>query len=165
MVDKYFRPVPKPEPGKKKKGGAGPKKVGARVERQVMKQYGGERTPGSGAFKHGSRNLTGDGEVRLPNEQIKFEVKYSGKLTSAGLKTFPMTLKVFQQMVDEACEAHQLGAIHIQYKGEPIEQGGIVAMWAPHFMKLLQAANMEYIDNPLEGVVESNVDDEPEAVS
>jgi hypothetical protein len=153
MADKYFLPVPKPEPGKKK-GGKAPKQAGNRVERQVAKQYGGERTPGSGAIKHSSKNLTGDVEVKLPTEQIKFEVKYSGSLTSTGLKTFPMTLKVLTQMINEACEAHQLGALHIQYKGEPIKEGGVVVMWVPHFMKLLQAANMEYVDNPLENVVE-----------
>lgn len=142
-MDRPIYPVPKPEPGKKKRGGAGPKKIGSRVERQVMKEYGGERTPGSGAFKHGSKNLTGDGEKKLgDNLAIKFEVKYCGTVTSKGEKTFPMGLKVVQQMIREAEEANQIGALHIQYKNEPISEGGLVVMWMPHFKKLLAAADV-----------------------
>lgn len=143
---KYYSPVPKGEP-KKKKGGAGPKQIGSRVERQVMKHYGGERTPGSGAFKHGNRNLTGDGELRLKENAIKFEIKYCGTLTSKGEKVFPMNLKVVKQMIAEAVAANQLGALHIQYKNEPILEGGLVVMWMPHFTKLTELAALDTIED------------------
>ena len=147
MSDKYFSPVPKPEPGKKKKGGKSPRQIGDRVERQVMKQYGGERTPGSGAFKHGSKNLTGDGELKLKEgKAIKFEIKYCGTINSAGEKVFPMNIKVVKQMIAEAEAANQLGALHIQYKNEPIKEGGLVVMWMPHFKKLAQLAGVDILE-------------------
>ena len=152
MPEVKFLPVPKPEPGKKKKGGKSPKQIGSRVERQVMNHYGGERTPGSGAFKHGSRNLTGDGELKLKEgKAIKFEIKYCGTLNSKGEKVFPMNIKVVKQMIAEAEAANQLGALHIQYKNEPIKEGGLVVMWMPHFTTLAQLAGIDIIQ---EDVVE-----------
>jgi hypothetical protein len=127
----------------KKKGGKSPRASGNRVEKLVARNLGGERTIGSGAFKNTNHNLTGDVEV-YDNEKrpfIKLEVKASGLLTAAGEKSFVMKRSVLDQMVKEADDAHELGALFLHFKGQSVDDGFIV-MSNKHFKELVELAKL-----------------------
>ena len=112
----------------KKRGGKSPRQSGNRVEKLVARNLGGERTVGSGAFKNTNHNLTGDMEI-YDNEKapfIKFEVKASGALSAAGEKSFVMKKDVLDQMVKEAKDAGELGALFLHFKGQSIEDGYVI---------------------------------------
>lgn len=119
----------------KKKGGSGPRTSGNRIERLVAKSLDGERTPGSGAYKHTNRNLTGD--VEIPDNEgknfVKLEVKATGAVSASGEKSYTIKQSELKQMQREADEAHELGALVFHFKGESIENA-----WAIVSMKTLK---------------------------
>ena len=108
----------------KTKGGSAPRRSGNRVERLVAKSLGGERTVGSGAYKHTNHNLTGDVEVRdnEGRDWLKLEVKATGAVTSKGEKSYCIKLTELEQMQREAHEANEKGALIFHFKGQPIEK-------------------------------------------
>jgi hypothetical protein len=140
-----FNPVPKPESTKKKKGTTakktGTKKsdqpipqlnmagktrkeindrnrnFGKSVERNVAALTGGERTPMSGAVKHGSRNLTGDVEVKdlLGRDFVKIECKGASIVTPTGDKTFTLKKSVIDQTFQEAKDAGEIGILWVHW--------------------------------------------------
>lgn len=133
-------PAPIEKTQTKKKGGLSPRKAGDRVERIVADKLGEKRTVGSGAFKSSNKNLTGDIDVR-DNEGkdfIKLEVKMTGSVTTTGDKSYTLTSKVLDQMVKEAEDAHELGALVIHFKGGK----EYVAMSFEHWNQLLELAKL-----------------------
>jgi hypothetical protein len=127
----------------KKKGGKGPRASGNRVEKIVARNLGGERTIGSGAFKNTNHNLTGDVEVYDNEKQpfIKLEVKASGAITATGEKSFVMKRSVLDQMVQEADDAHELGAMFLHFKGQSVEDGFVI-MVNRHWKEILELAKL-----------------------
>lgn len=93
------------------------RQFGKSVERNVAKLVGGERTPGSGAFKLSNRNLTGDVEVRdnAGNGLAKFECKGVSVITPSGDKTFTMKKSVLDQAFSEAHAAHEIPIVFIHW--------------------------------------------------
>lgn len=141
-MERKIYPVPKPEPGKKK-GGAGPRKSGARVERIVAKALGGERIPGSGAIKNSNKDLTGDVEIRDADNRpmLKLEVKASGEIHTSGSKSYSLQKKTLEQMLKEATDANQLGALLIHFKGDTLDQGYTI-MSTRQFQELVEMAKL-----------------------
>ena len=90
---------------------------GKAVERNVAKLVGGERTPGSGAFKQSNRNLTGDVEVRdnAGNALAKFECKGVSVISPSGDKTFTLKKSVIDQTFNEAHAAHEIPVLWIHW--------------------------------------------------
>lgn len=93
------------------------RQFGKSVERNVAKLVGGERTPGSGAFKLSNRNLTGDVEVRdnAGNPIAKFECKGVSTITPKGDKTFTLKKSVIDQTFKEAHVAHEIPVLWIHW--------------------------------------------------
>jgi hypothetical protein len=127
----------------KPKGGAAPRRSGTRVERLVTKHLGAERTVGSGAFKHTSHNLTGDGELRDSEGKdfIKLEIKASGAISAKGEKIYTIKKDELDQMVKEADEAHEKGALVFHFKGQPIDKAYVI-MSMEHFKELVDEAKL-----------------------
>jgi hypothetical protein len=96
---------------------------GKETERRVAKKVGGERIPMSGAIKQGNFNLTGDVRVRdaLNNNMMKLEIKASSSISAKGEKQINIKLDWLKQMVQEAREAHEIGALTFHFKGESEE--------------------------------------------
>jgi len=91
---------------------------GKSVERAVAKLVGGERTPGSGAFKTSDRNLTGDVAV-WDAEGVglaKIECKGTSTITPKGDKTFTMKKSVMYQTWFEAIAADELPILWVHWK-------------------------------------------------
>lgn len=135
-----INPVPKPT-SEKKRGGKSPKEKGTRLEREIAKKFGGERTPMSGAAKYSNRNLTGD--VEIPDADgkplIKIEAKYSGSINANGEKCYSLTQKVLKQMTQEAIEAHELGALYFRFKNDV---QGYAILTHEHFHELVELAKL-----------------------
>ena len=112
-----FRPDPKPP--STKKGGKSPQRAGKRVEKIVATQLGEKPTVGSGAFKGGNKNLTGDIDVRDNDgrDWIKLEVKMTGAVNAGGDPVYSLNAKVLKQMEDEAHAAGELAGLVVHYKG------------------------------------------------
>ena len=127
----------------KKKGGKGPRRSGDRVEKIVARNLGGERTIGSGAFKNTNHNLTGDVEVYDNERQpfIKLEVKASGIISANGEKVYSLAKSTLDQMVREADEAKEIGAMFLHFKGQSVEDGYII-MQNRHWKELLELAKL-----------------------
>lgn len=127
----------------KPKGGAGPRRSGNRVERLVAQSIGGERTVGSGAYKHSNRNLTGDVEVR-DNEGrdfLKLEIKASGTISAKGEKSYSIKQPELKQMKDEAEANKELGALIFHFKGESIENSWVIMPYS-HFKEMVEDAKL-----------------------
>ena len=90
---------------------------GKAVERNVAKLVGGERTPGSGAFKQSNRNLTGDVEVRdnAGNGLAKIECKGVSVLTPSGEKQFALKKSVLDQTFKEARAVNEIPVLWIHW--------------------------------------------------
>lgn len=90
---------------------------GKSVERNVAALTGGERTPMSGAVKHGSRNLTGDVEVKdlLGRDFVKIECKGASIVTPTGDKTFTLKKSVIDQTFQEAKDAGEIGILWVHW--------------------------------------------------
>ena len=118
MIWDSSRAVPKPESTKKKRGGTSPRKAGERVEREVAKDLGAQRTVGSGAFKNSNKNLTGDVDVRdnEGRDYVKLEIKMTGATNAEGDKVYSLKEKVLKQCADEAHAAGELAGLVVHYK-------------------------------------------------
>lgn len=97
-------------------GGKSPRAAGKRVERNIAKELGESPTIGSGAFKQAG--LTGDITVRdnEGRDYVKLEVKMTSQLNANKEKVYSFKEKELIQMINEAREAHQLGALVFHYK-------------------------------------------------
>ncbi len=93
---------------------------GKEYERAVAKLVGGERTPGSGAFKNSNRNLTGDVQVNdaLGRGLCKIECKGVATISPKGAKTFTLKKTVLDQAFQEAKLQGEIGVVWIHFHGE-----------------------------------------------
>lgn len=142
-LDKNGNPLGVPKPEGKKKGGKSPRQQGARVERMVAKHTGGTKTIGSGAFKNTNHNLEGD--VEIPDADgkplVKLEVKACGVISAKGEKSYALSQKVLEQMVKEADNANEIGALWLHFKGQALENGYLI-MQAKHWTRFLELAKL-----------------------
>lgn len=105
------------------------RQFGKAVERNVAKLVGGERTPGSGAFKQSNRNLTGDVEVRdnAGSGLAKFECKGVSTITPKGEKTFTLKKDVIDQAFKEAHDVREIPVVWIHwFENNYIEDHAII---------------------------------------
>jgi len=93
------------------------KSFGKKVEQAVAKYLGGERTPGSGAFKRSNRNLTGDVEVddNLGYPFLKVECKGVSTRDSGGEEVYTLRRRVLDQAVAEADASREIGAVWVHW--------------------------------------------------
>ena len=141
-----FTPVTKESQTRRenKKGGKSPRRAGDRVERMIATETGGQRNPGSGAFKGTNKNLEGD--VDIPDADgrplVKLEVKMrEPAVTTQVEKTIAFPISVLDQMVKEAETANEIGGLWIHVKGRPLEDGYLV-MSARHWLRFLELAKL-----------------------
>ena len=102
---------------------------GKAVEREVAALVGGERTPGSGAFKHSNRNLTGDVEVRdgLGRGLAKIECKGVSVITPSGERTFTLKRHVLDQAFQEADIQREIPVVWVHWhQGRYVDDAVIV---------------------------------------
>src|SRR6478735_277456 len=127
---------------------------GKAVERQVAKVVGGERTPGSGAFKNSNRNLTGDVQVNdeLGRGLCKIECKGVSVISAKGEKTFTLKKSVLDQAFQEADKQGEIGLLWIHwFNGSYMEDdyvafmdnvGDAYVMRSRHLVRLLDLAKI-----------------------
>lgn len=126
---------------------------GKDVERQVAKKTGGERTPGSGAFKFSNRNLTGDVQVNdeLGRGLCKIECKGVSIINAKGEKTFTLKKSVLDQAFQEADKQGEIGVVWIHFLNNNYdddfvafvdEQGDAYVTRSRHFVRLLDLAKL-----------------------
>jgi hypothetical protein len=126
---------------------------GKAVERQVAKIVGGERTPGSGAFKFSNRNLTGDVQVNdaLGRGLCKIECKGTSIISAKGGKTFTLRKSVLQQAMKEADDQGEIGVVWIHFLNDQYDEdfvafmddkGDAFIVRSRHFVRLLNLAKL-----------------------
>ena len=145
MTDRPIYPVTKTDQTRRenKRGGKGPRKSGDRVERMVAKATGGQRNPGSGAFKNSNKNLVGDVDVNDADGTplVKIEVKACGTLNTKGEKSYALSKGVLDQMVKEAEDNSEIGALFLHFKGESLDDGYVI-MKTKHWNQFLEYAKL-----------------------
>jgi hypothetical protein len=126
---------------------------GKDVERSVAKKVGGERTPGSGAFKFSNRNLTGDVQVNdaLGRGLCKIECKGVSVISAKGEKTFTLKKSVLDQAFKEADVQGESGVVWIHFLNNNYdedfvafmdEKGDAYMIRSRHFVRLLDLAKL-----------------------
>jgi hypothetical protein len=126
---------------------------GKDVERSVAKKVGGERTPGSGAFKFSNRNLTGDVQVNdaLGRGLCKIECKGVSVISAKGEKTFTLKKSVLDQAFKEADVQGEIGVVWIHFLNNNYdedfvafmdEKGDAYMIRSRHFVRLLDLAKL-----------------------
>lgn len=130
------------------------RRFGKDVERQVAKHVGGERTPGSGAFKFSNRNLTGDVQVNdaMGRGLCKIECKGVSIISAKGEKTFTLKKSVLDQAFQEADKQGELGVVWIHWLNGSYDNDDFVAMMddggdaylfrSRHFKRLIELAKL-----------------------
>lgn len=114
------------------------------MEYQVSKILGGERVPGSGAFKQSNKNLKGDIHVSDVDGHPFFyvECKGTGTLTPKGEHSFTLKRSVLEQMFRESTDQRQIGAVWIHWKHANYLAEDFAILEARHFAELVRLAKL-----------------------
>ena len=114
------------------------------MEYTVSKLLGGERVPGSGAFKMSNKNLKGDIHVDDVDGHpfLYVECKGTGRIDPKGEHSFVLKRSVLEQMFIESTEQRQLGVLWLHWKHANYEADDYAIIEARHLVELVRLAKL-----------------------
>lgn len=114
------------------------------MELHISKILGGERVPGSGAFKLSNKNLKGDVHVDDVDGHpfLYVECKGTGNLSPKGDHSFTLKRDVLEQMFRESTEQHQIGVVWIHWKHANYLADDYAILETRHLAELVRLAKL-----------------------